>query len=173
MSYLAWAPSAYDNTSLAPEDRRRGVWSYDSKDERVARRDPSGYVTPAPEPARPGLLADMPPVAPATPASAPPPFSPLASPPASPEKSGMTTTKASFEFTRRGQRCGDIGWGVSAAPPKSSVDWGRRDGAAAVSADLLKRNMFMKLSGDPNFDTKQGRFVQMPMRSLDPSLRRK
>ena len=72
MSYLAWAPSAYDNTSLAPEDRRRGVWSYDSKDERVARRDPSGYVTPAPEPARPGLLADMPPVAPATPASAPP-----------------------------------------------------------------------------------------------------
>ena len=172
MSYLAWAPSAYDNTSLAPEDRRRGVWSYDSKDERVARRDPSGYVTPAPEPARPGLLADIPPVAPATPASAPP-FSPLASPPASPEKSGMTTTKASFEFTRRGQRCGDIGWGVSAAPPKSSVDWGRRDGAAAVSADLLKRNMFMKLSGDPNFDTKQGRFVQMPMRSLDPSLRRK
>ena len=100
MSYLAWAPSAYDNTSLAPEDRRRGVWSYDSKDERVARRDPSGYVTPAPEPARPGLLADMPPVAPAMPASAPP-FSPLASPPASPEKSGMTTTKASFEFTRR------------------------------------------------------------------------
>ena len=73
----------------------------------------------------------------------------------------------------RGFTCGEGGWGVSAAPPKSSVDWGRRDGAAAVSADLLKRNMFMKLSGDPNFDTKQGRFVQMPMRSLDPSLRRK
>ena len=36
-----------------------------------------------------------------------------------------------------------------------------------------KLYMSMKLSGDPNFDTKQGRFVQMPMRSLDPSLRRK
>ena len=56
--------------------------------------------------------------------------------------------------------------------PKQSVAYGRRDGAASVSAELVKRNMFMKLSGDPNFDSKAGRYVQMPMRSLDPSLRR-
>ena len=132
----------------------------------MARRDPSGHVTPAPEPGA-GSLADMPPVAPATPASAPP-FSAARVAAGEPGEVRHDDDEGELEFTRRGQRCGDIGWGVSAAPPKSSVDWGRRDGAAAVSADLLKRNMFMKLSGDPNFD-EAGRFVQMPMRSLDPS----
>ena len=36
MSYRLGAVG-YDNTSPGPEDPRRGVWSYDSKDERAWR----------------------------------------------------------------------------------------------------------------------------------------
>ena len=110
----------------------------------------------------------MPPVAPATPR----PRTAVLTARLAAGDIGMTTTKAvrvhAARAAVRRHRVERVGGAA-----KSSVDWGRRDGAAAVSADLLKRNMFMKLSGDPNFDTKQGRFVQMPMRSLDPSLRRK
>ena len=62
---------------------------------------------------------------------------------------------------RRGERCGDVGWGCYTINPYETVTNGRRDGPASVTADLLKRNQFMKLSGDPNFDKHAGRYAGM------------
>ena len=54
-----------------------------------------------------------------------------------------------------------MGWGCYTINPYETVTNGRRDGPASVTADLLKRNQFMKLSGDPNFDKHAGRYAGM------------
>lgn len=87
------------------------------------------------------------------------PAAPAAQSQARPTKAGST------EYVRRGQRCGDIGWGCTVVNPQETKTNGRRDGPASVTADLLKRNQFMKLSGDPCFDKHAGRFLK-PMGSV-------
>ena len=66
-----------------------------------------------------------------------------------------------FEFQRRGQRAGDVGWGCAAPNPRETQQNGRVDGHALVSSDLFKKHQFMRLSGDPSFDKRAGRAVQL------------
>ena len=52
-----------------------------------------------------------------------------------------------FEFTRRGQRCGDVGWGCFQTDPNETRTYGRTDGHGLVASDLNKKHQFMRLSG--------------------------
>ena len=71
----------------------------------------------------------------------------------------VLTQSKRFEFQRRGQKAGDIGWGCAAPNPRETFQNGRVDGHALVSSDLNKRHQFMRLSGDPSFDKRAGRLV--------------
>ena len=64
-----------------------------------------------------------------------------------------------FEFQRRGQRAGDVGWGCGNPNAHETLLNGRIDGHALVSSDLSKKHQFMRLSGDPCFDKRAGRMV--------------
>ena len=64
-----------------------------------------------------------------------------------------------FEFSRRGQRAGDVGWGCARPNPHETLQNGRVDGHAMVSSDLQTKHQFMRLSGDPCFDKRAGRMV--------------
>jgi len=71
-----------------------------------------------------------------------------------------------FEFTRRGQRCGDVGWGCFQTDPNETATFGRTDGHGLVGTDLNKKHQFMRLSGDPCFDMRAGRLVPSTVSSL-------
>ena len=89
------------------------------------------------------------------------PFAPLQISPrraTSPPKSQLLESKR-FEFQRRGQRAGDVGWGCGNPNPHETLQNGRIDGHALVSSDLNKKHQFMRLSGDPCFDKRAGRMV--------------
>lgn len=93
----------------------------------------------------------------------PPPTATL--PPVLDKASSTETTKlASHEFVRRGQRVGDIGWGCFTINPRESADHGLRDGHAALSMDLHKRNQFLQLPGDPCFDKRSGKYLATKIR---------
>ena len=64
-----------------------------------------------------------------------------------------------FEFQRRGQRAGDVGWGCAVPNTYETLQNGRIDGHALVSSDLHKKHQFMRLSGDPSFDKRAGKLV--------------
>ena len=88
------------------------------------------------------------------------PFVPLLSPrrATSPPEPVLEISKR-FEFQRRGQRAGDVGWGCGKPNPHETLENGRIDGHALVSSDLTKKHQFMRLSGDPCFDKRAGRMV--------------
>ena len=94
------------------------------------------------------------PTLPTSPASAPNP-----SPRRSTSPEPVLRTSKKFEFQRRGQRAGDIGWGCGNPNPHETLQNGRVDGHALVSSDLFRKHQFMRLSGDPCFDKRAGRMV--------------
>jgi hypothetical protein len=87
------------------------------------------------------------------------PVQPLASPRRSTSPSEPVLQSKRFEFQRRGQRAGDVGWGCARPNPAETQQNGRVDGHALVSSDLHKKHQFMRLSGDPSFDKRAGRMV--------------
>ncbi len=134
------------------------------------RRDPSGAPPPyqlptavphyllddhdivyttSQSPPRTATLPQLPPSAQISPCGSPGAASPSASP-----------SSQRFEFSRRGQRCGDVGWGCFTTNPKETMQNGRIDGHALVSSDLHKKHQFMRLSGDPSFEKRAGRMFQ-------------
>jgi len=52
--------------------------------------------------------------------------------------SDLMPTSTSFEFVRRGQRCGDVGWGCFQADPKNTQPNGRMEWVALLFACLLR-----------------------------------
>ncbi|KAL1526583.1 hypothetical protein AB1Y20_015290 [Prymnesium parvum] len=169
--------SAYDHSTLPDNLRRAGVYSHEWKDV-TDRRDPSGYPPPwVRNMARAHELLDDQQVRSATSAQ-PHGFVSLLGhsdtpPPPAPEPtryevvhSDLMPTSTSFEFVRRGQRCGDVGWGCFQADPKNTQPNGRMDGHALVSTDLNKKHQFMHLSGDPGFDKRAGKLFPATFNSL-------
>jgi len=178
MSALSWAPSAFDLSAQPARDQRKGLYSHDMVSD---RRDPSGpaelrppanhykypadhdivYVT-AQTPVPKASLPDLPPPLPAQP------------PPQLPQVhtfEGRPTAFGSSQYVRRGQRCGDIGWGCFTVNTKESSQNGLRDGHAHVGADLNKKHQFMVLPGDPCFDKRIGKLVQAQTASGRPAKR--
>lgn len=134
------------------------------------RRDPSGGTTPRDLPkAQPHHLLDdhdlvyttsqSPPQTASLPKQLQAPVMPLASPRRSDSPEPTLTQSKRFEFVRRGQRSGDVGWGCAVPNTKETLQNGRVDGHALVGSDLNKRHQFMRLSGDPSFDKRAGRMV--------------
>ena len=130
------------------------------------RRDPSGATTPrsVPKPQPERLLKDQDLVytqnqVEAGPISRAPMIAPLNSPRRAGSPEPVLTQSKRFEFQRRGQKAGDIGWGCAAPNTRETAQNGRIDGHALVSSDLHKRHQFMRLSGDPAFDKRAGRQV--------------
>ena len=166
---MSRAASAYDHSTLSLQDSRRGTYTLDTA---FNRRDPSGaqsprhlaqavphhllddhdlvYTTRQSPPPTGATIADVPSV----------PVQPLASPRR--ENAPPTVlNNSSVQFSRRGQRAGDVGWGCARPNPKETQQNGRVDGHALVSSDLFKKHQFMRLSGDPSFDKRAGKAVML------------
>ena len=155
MAYRAWAASAYDHSSLPEELRRAGVYATDTD---WQRRDPSGMMQQKSDKVQPASATDHD-IIYAT--SHPPP--PTASLPALPDPTtaaaNVSVSKPACGFSRRGQQVGDIGWGCYTINPQESTDHGVRDGHAALTMNLQKRNQFLQLPGDPCFDKRAGKHL--------------
>ena len=174
------APSTYDHSTLPLELRHKGIYQADAEATGRAgrRRDPSGppdFQRMKDEPVRGHhLLVDNDSVYATAPARAPACHpAPLPKSRASlwgstgewslggdAEAEGSRGQPQGTEYVRRGDRCGDVGWGCYTTNPYETVTNGRKDGHASVTADLLKRNQFMKLSGDPCFDKHAGKYLK-------------
>ena len=178
MPGLPWAASAYDTSTLPRSEQRSGVYL---KDTLTNRRDPSGAQSPQHlRPLQPNfhhLLDDHDTVY--TTAQSPPQTASLPDLPRTPVAGSVGGTEllklsprratsppkaelfqsTRFEFQRRGQRAGDVGWGCARPNPRETLQNGRIDGHALVSSDLHKKHQFMRLSGDPCFDKRAGKLV--------------
>jgi hypothetical protein len=173
---LPWAASAYDTSTLPRDEQRTGIYLRDTIHN---RRDPSGARTPIHfQQAVPHHLLDDHDLVYTT-AQSPPqtatlpdlPKTPVAGSVGGVELLHLSPRRASspptaqlfqsgrFEFQRRGQRAGDVGWGCARPNPRETLQNGRIDGHALVSSDLHKKHQFMRLSGDPSFDKRAGKLV--------------
>jgi len=165
------APSAFDHSTLKSHEFRQGTYLHDTL---TNRRDPGGAQTPfslvqaqphhllddhdlvyttSQSPPRTASLAELPESTPVLPASSPRRTD------SSPEP--VLALSKRFEFQRRGQRAGDIGWACAIPNPRETQQYGRVDGHALVSSDLQKKHQFMRLSGDPSFDKRAGKAITM------------
>ena len=176
---LPWAASAYDTSTLPRDEQRAGTYLADTL---TNRRDPSGsprVIQPSHfQQAVPHHLLDDHDLVYTTEQS-PPQTASLPDLPRTPvagSVGGMELIKLQprratsppkaqlfqsgrFEFQRRGQRAGDVGWGCAKPNPRETSQNGRIDGHALVSSDLFKKHQFMRLSGDPSFDKRAGKLV--------------
>lgn len=164
--------SAYDHERTCSEASyiRQGTYLHDSL---TNRRDPSGSRTPQnlPQAQAHHLLDDHDLVyttthsPPRTASLAELPTTPVlpSSPPRRAESTPEPVLQLSkrFEFARRGQRAGDIGWACNIPNPQETNQYGRIDGHALVSSDLHRKHQFMRLSGDPSFDKRAGKAIMM------------
>jgi len=170
MSGVSWAASAFDVSTLEPEMRRKGLYSLDRVSD---RRDPSGLKWTGRDTLHYKYPADHDIVY--TTAQTPVPFAtlpelPTPTPP--PQTcAGVPTMFGRAPYVRRGNRCGEIGWGCQTVDTRGSVMNGLRDGHAFVGMDLDKKHQFMQLPGDTCFDKRAGsKFVaQMSSGRPQPS----
>uniref|UniRef100_A0A7S4F9M8 Uncharacterized protein n=1 Tax=Chrysotila carterae TaxID=13221 RepID=A0A7S4F9M8_CHRCT len=152
MNPRAWSASAFDVGTLPEADRRSGLYSRDTVS---ARRDPSGVrlehnVVKYKYPADHDIVYVTTPTPVTTGVN--PPVLPEAEPPVVQTFRGQPTAFGRSQYVRRGQRCGDIGWGCYTVSPMESDRNGLRDGHAAVVMDLHKKHQFMDLPGDTRFE---------------------
>ena len=129
------------------------------------RRDPSGACTPEhlAQAVPHHLLDDSDLVyttvqSPSTPQTLPNlPAEPVSLPP---DQFVPLKKSSAFEYRRRGQCSGDIGWACNITNPRETEQYGRVDGHALVSSDLHRKHQFIRLSGDPSFDKRAGKAIQ-------------
>ena len=156
--HRARAATSFDHATLPKSEQRLGTYLFDSL---YNRKDPSGSRTPQHlKVAQPHHLLDDDDLlyatshSPRTPQSLPElPQTPVIN--LSPMK-----VSTAFEFRRKGQCAGDIGWGSNVVNSRETEQYGRVDGLAGVYADLQKRHQFMRLSGDPGFMNRAGKAIQ-------------
>jgi len=156
------AATAFDHATLSKADQRMGTYLADTLSN---RRDPSGARTPQHlAQAIPHHLLDDHDLiyttahSPRTPQS----LAELPIEPVSPPGASLSPLKKSsaFEFKRRGQCAGDVGWACNIPNRNETQSYGRVDGLALVSSDLHRKHQFMRLSGDPSFDRRAGKGIQ-------------
>jgi hypothetical protein len=155
MAYRARSASGYDHACYPEDHRREGTYAWDTE---WQRRDPSGMMQEKSDKVMPASAMDHDIIYATT--QGPPPTATL---PALPDPTvaaaNLSVSKPALEFSRRGQRVGDIGWGCYTINQQESADHGVRDGHAALTMNLEKRNQFLKLPGDPCFDKRAGKHL--------------
>ena len=163
----ARAPSAFDHSTLPEGEARLGTYMFDTF---TNRRDPSGSKTPDRlAVAVPHHLLDdhdnvyttmqSPPQTASLPDVPSSPVQPFTSPRRTNSPPPVLALSKRFEFQRKGQRAGDVGWCCGFPNSRETAQNGRVDGHALVGSDLFKKHQFMRLSGDPGFDKRAGKAV--------------